>query len=243
MDKLTKLGKKHNTDKATRHGYTKIYHDLFSKYENDDIKILEIGADLGASHMMWKDYFVNGKVYCLDPFFTISGNGTPTDVIKTKLENEGIIVHKGNMLNREDNEKIAEMADYEFDFIVEDAAHVSDATQMALGSLFPYLKSGGMYIIEDISTAIRRTYGKINAWLKDGHGLVNDGAKENGHYCVNSLGIYHKQEFHIHDTLKGFTETGKWNSKLLNDKEKQYLSDNISKWDLPHRNLILIHKK
>ena len=131
----------------------------------------------------------------------------------------------------------------QFDFIVEDAAHVSDATQMALGSLFPYLKSGGMYIIEDISTAIRRTYGKINAWLKDGHGLVNDGAKENGHYCVNSLGIYHKQEFHIHDTLKGFTETGKWNSKLLNDKEKQYLSDNISKWDLPHRNLILIHKK
>jgi len=37
-----------------------------------------------------------------------------------------------------------------FDIIIEDASHASHHQQIALGVLFPHLRSGGLYIIEDL---------------------------------------------------------------------------------------------
>lgn len=44
----------------------------------------------------------------------------------------------------------------EFDFIVEDGSHVPYHQLTTLASVFPYLKSGGIYFLEDMSVAGRQ---------------------------------------------------------------------------------------
>jgi len=42
MKKLTEIGQKYGTDKATYHFFTEVYDDIFQQYENP--RILEIGV-------------------------------------------------------------------------------------------------------------------------------------------------------------------------------------------------------
>jgi hypothetical protein len=55
MKRLTELGKKYGTDKATHHTFTDIYDGYFAKFKNPNI--LEIGVDNGASLKMYNDYY------------------------------------------------------------------------------------------------------------------------------------------------------------------------------------------
>jgi hypothetical protein len=215
------IGFKYGTDKATRpeRGYiSNVYEPLFKPVRDKNIKILEIGADMGASHKLWSEYFKNGQVYCLDPFFTPG-----TENVKQELENDfDVITHTGNQLTREDNLEIAKMANYEFDFIIDDASHVADGVMTSFGVLFPYLKSGGYYIVEDIATIKRRSksLSKVNHW----------GKSLNGQNC--ELFIEHQEEEIITDSLASYDVTGKFNSKILNEKEKTYLEKNIEDYNV-----------
>ena len=71
MNILKELGIKHGTDKAYRHPYMdEVYWPLFKRYEKQKVNILEIGGGrFGGSVKTWKDFFVNGQVYLMDPFF------------------------------------------------------------------------------------------------------------------------------------------------------------------------------
>ena len=215
MNEIQEIGLKYGTDKATRdRGYiSNVYHPLFSPVRLKNIKILEIGADLGASHKLWSEYFKNGQVYCLDPFFTPGCENVKEDLEK----NYGVITHEGNQLRREDSLKIAKMADYEFDFIIDDASHIADATMVSFATLFPHLKSGGYYIIEDVATINRRSkiLPDVNKW----------GNSLSGNNC--ELFIEHQEETVITDSLSFHSVTGKWDSKLLTEEEKTYLEKNI----------------
>ena len=71
-------------------------------------------------------------------------------ITPARLEAEGIIVIKGNQMNRDDLNSAGKMSNGGFDVIIDDGAHNNDAQQISLGGLFPYLKGGGLYIIEDL---------------------------------------------------------------------------------------------
>lgn len=218
MNELTEIGRKYGTDKSTTHNYTeKFYHTLFNEHKHKPIKILELGVgQSGASHKMWSEYFPNGKVFCLDPFFRADGTVTPEE-----LENEfNVSVVKGNQLNRDDLRKIAEMGE-EFDYIIDDASHISDAIQISLGVLFPYLKKGGIYIIEDLWTARDRAtrLDKVNEWL-----ISNKVIQEEKPHPLHSF------DHDLIDTLRKYDETKTWESTQLTEEESQYLVDNILTW-------------
>ena len=53
---------KYDTDKNTFHSYMKTYEDLFSKYDNIPVSLLEIGVWGGGSMKMWKDFFAEGSL-------------------------------------------------------------------------------------------------------------------------------------------------------------------------------------
>jgi hypothetical protein len=55
MNRLTEIGKKYNTDKATYHNFTSFYNEYFSKFKEPTI--LEIGVDKGASIETYDEYF------------------------------------------------------------------------------------------------------------------------------------------------------------------------------------------
>jgi predicted O-methyltransferase YrrM len=66
MDDLTMLGIKYNCDKSYFHNYTPFYEKFFKTLKYNDINILEIGVNYGASLLMMKDYFPNAHIYAID---------------------------------------------------------------------------------------------------------------------------------------------------------------------------------
>jgi len=241
MNELTELGKKYGTDKAgPRHNYTEaVYYALLKDMKHQNINLLELGVgDTGASVKMWKEFFPNANIILFDPFFIRHKDVTVTP---EELEELGIIVHKGNQLSREDLLKMALSESEKFDVIIDDASHLSDGMQISLATLFPYLKDGGLYIIEDLSTAHRRA-----GYITDGTAAAFlDGPDVE---IAQDKKIYHRLETHVLDSLAAYRANQSWPASLLSAEEKKYLVENIMDYKVfrdynGQENLVVIKKK
>lgn len=156
---LDELANLYGTDKGTefpntsRHGYAPIYDVLLTKWRKEPIRMLEIGikmeySDGGQSVNMWKDYFDVAYIYTFD----IKDMSTHP-VIKN---NERIKFFQGDQGSRTDLENMYKtFGNAEFDFILEDGSHEHHHQMISLGQLFKYVKSGGYYILEDMSIPTR----------------------------------------------------------------------------------------
>src|SRR5215475_761343 len=47
-------------------GYLPIYEEYFRIWRNDTIHLLEVGVNMGASVLLWLDYFPNAHIYGVD---------------------------------------------------------------------------------------------------------------------------------------------------------------------------------
>lgn len=156
MSRLNDLANKHNTDKGseypgeTRHGYADIYDRYLNKWINSEINILEIGVCMentqgGQSVRMWHEYFEKAKIYTFDI------------VDMSKLENERVKFFKGDQSKREDFNKMHSYFGYpQFELILEDGSHKHEHQMISIASLFKYVKSGCIYILEDITIPGRK---------------------------------------------------------------------------------------
>ena len=234
MHELTRLGRKYGTDKATTHTFTeRVYGPLLEGRKEDPLTLLEIGAGkVGGSHKMWKEYFTQGEIYCMDPFFL-----PDQEVTISELQNLGVHVIRGNQLRREDLQRTADACPGGYDYIIDDAAHMPDAIQMSLGTLFPALKSGGFYIVEDLATAGRRGADleatNVNLGKLDSQGLMPE---------------RHTAEYELQEALAVFTRSNQWLSKVLTPQESAYLVENIQQWKILDdgmrlKNICIIRKK
>ena len=150
-DPLTLLATKYRSDKGVTHfpfhGYTLYYSKLFEAFRNKEINMLEIGlarrGQRGSANMscpslnMWVDYFPKANIFGLDI----------DDFTSVKLDRARI--YCGDQGNPADLLKPVEACS-EFDIIIDDGSHASYHQQITLKTLFPYLKKGGLYIIEDL---------------------------------------------------------------------------------------------
>jgi hypothetical protein len=150
---LTDLADKYGSDKgSSKHRYSELYHMLFLPYKDRKINFLEMGLQIGGpehgksedrkttdcpSIRMWLEYFPNAAIHGLD----VSDFAW--------FEQERFTFHRCDM---DDRSAIADTAEDlpEMDIIVDDASHASHHQQNAFLELFPMLKSGGLYIIEDL---------------------------------------------------------------------------------------------
>ena len=242
MNELTVIGKKYGTDKAgPQHNYTEVvYYKMLEKARYNKIKLLELGAgDTGASHKMWREFLPNAEIVLFDPFFINYAH--PTSVIREGIENLGIKVVVGNQLSNNDLQKLClnrELEESKFDIIIDDASHVSDAIQNSFGVLFPYLKKGGIYIVEDLYCVRDRDsrIHDVNSWI-------------DGPYVKQELEkFYHKRDIHLLDSLSVFLETGKYISNFLTNDQKSYIEKNIDYFQVfedynDSENLVVITKK
>ena len=137
--KLDELGKKYSTDKnSSYHNYLNKYEFFLQKMKNDPIHILELGVFNGSSLKMWEDYFENAQIYGVDIDDNCKRyNGERCHVIIQDLGDE---------------ELLHQLSDISPSIIVEDASHYMSHQIKALYHLFPILKSGGVFIIEDLGT-------------------------------------------------------------------------------------------
>lgn len=134
---LTEIGKKYGTDKATHHGYTDFYEEILKG--RDIKKMIEIGILQGASLKMWKEYFPFAFILGLDTQ-PIAVDGCLT--IKADADRKEQLLQAVNLtgINR-------------YDLIIDDGGHTMRQQQNAIDALWPFLASGGIYIIEDVHTS------------------------------------------------------------------------------------------
>lgn len=140
MKTLTEIGIQCNTDKATFHNYTDFYEKYFEPLRNKKLNLLEIGIDYGFSIKMWYEYFINSQIYGID----IND--------KTNLSNERTHIEIANQENFTEISNV--FKGVEFDIIIDDGGHTVEQQINTLIGLFPRLKTGGIFIVEDLHTNI-----------------------------------------------------------------------------------------
>ena len=121
-------------DKGTAHSYIDIYEEQMTKKTNIDI--LEIGVYKGHSIKMWQDYFIDSNVYGID-------------INLDHLEfNDCNNLYICNATSQEQIDTI--FGEKKFDYIVDDGSHIIEEQTGAFDILWPRIKPGGKYFIEDI---------------------------------------------------------------------------------------------
>lgn len=158
MTMLCDLAKQYGTDKGARVNggwdYTPIYHDVLEERHNRVTSVLEIGICgfrdipnnvVGASLFMWRDYFPQAKIFGLDNDSRFVFNDQFR--IYTALCNAYDDRQLANALKTFQQNNMSART---YDFICDDAVH-DPLPQIDLClMLWPYLKPGGIYAIEDV---------------------------------------------------------------------------------------------
>jgi hypothetical protein len=122
--------------------YLDIYEKYFAAYRDTPVKMLEIGVSKGGSLDLWRRYF--------GPDATIFGVDINPDCAKVATPPNQV--------------RIGSQADPAFlksvvdemgapDIILDDGSHIAEHLRISFDALFPLLKEGGLYVIEDLQTA------------------------------------------------------------------------------------------
>jgi hypothetical protein len=159
--RLTEIANEAGTDKGTVHGdaqgYTLIYEILFEPLRFQTVNLLEVGSAIGGpehgfpasrevfsvpSVQMWHTYFPNAKLFGVDisdfsafrtewfDFYRVDcGVEEQLDELVADLNASGVAL----------------------DIVVDDASHASFHQQLTMLKLFPLVKPGGFYVIEDLN--------------------------------------------------------------------------------------------
>jgi hypothetical protein len=165
---LTKLCEIYKSDKGsinhyektiwdwTAHTYSNYYYSIFNHFKDDVKLVFECGLGTnnpdfqsnmsvngipGASLRVWRDYFKNAQIY-------------GADIDKGILfQEERIKTFYVDQLNTPSIETMwKEIGIQNFDIIIDDGLHTTDANINLFINSFDKLKKNGIYIIEDVHT-------------------------------------------------------------------------------------------
>lgn len=127
------------------HHYFDIYERHFSKYQNMNPNILEIGTAEGGGTEMINYYFENN---C--EILTIDIDQPQDPEIKTKFKNIKFL--QGDQANNNFLNAI-KTANKKFDIIIDDGGHGMDMQITTFKALYEHLSDIGTYLIEDVHTS------------------------------------------------------------------------------------------
>jgi demethylmacrocin O-methyltransferase len=145
---LNELANFFGTDKGDlhfeKHNYAMVYEKYLSPLKNEKVNLVEIGVNdprfPGASIHMWSTFFPQG-VY----------RGLDINLEKVKhLAQENPNVYLYNV-DQTKEDQLIDFAEHTppFDVVVDDGIHTAEAQLTSFKALFPYVKPGGYYFIED----------------------------------------------------------------------------------------------
>jgi hypothetical protein len=159
MTDICTLFNKYASDKD-RNGYLQCYYTLFNHLKNDPINFLEIGIGTliegvsssmvgyaldgykpGGSLRAWRDFFINGRIIGIDvqPDTQFSDEPRIETYLCSSIEKDKV-------------DALMEVLDRpQFDVILDDGSHAWEHQLQTLKNFYPYLRPGGIYIIEDIN--------------------------------------------------------------------------------------------
>ena len=131
------------TDKHKRaRPMLEMYEEIFKDYR-DSSKVFEIGVSQGGSLLAWGKYFSQAQVYGLD-------NKLARCTFKT---GDRIELVELDQSSKEELEVFGKRGP--FDIGIDDGSHCWSHQILSFEVLFPQIRSGGLYIIEDIETSYK----------------------------------------------------------------------------------------
>lgn len=140
---LDALGVKYDTDKSSiDHNYLDAYEKVLQSITVKNL--LEIGIAGGQSLKMWSEYYPDAKIIGID----INSN---FDIMLPNVETL--------LMNQQNTSRLQILQDfYSFDVIIDDGSHVWGDQMRTFFALFPLMKSGSVYIMEDVHTSYFSSY-------------------------------------------------------------------------------------
>jgi len=167
MINLDEMAIEFGTDKASKHptgghDYARHYQELFRRFRDSETttKILEIGVGGGESIRLWLEYF------------GYWANAFGVDVVKNTNEwndpddtpHNGYTFSHGDQTDRTMWKCFLANHGRDFDIIIDDGGHCNNEIIISFEELWPHLKSGGLYCIEDLAVG----YGEGSVFIKPG---------------------------------------------------------------------------
>jgi hypothetical protein len=141
---LAELGEHYGTDKVS-HGYLPHYEKRFAELRDGAVTVLEIGIASGGSLRMWRDYFARGDIHGID---------CKPDTRQSEDRLTSWLGHQ------EDAKFLARVVDAigAVDIVIDDGSHRARHHLASFASLWPHVKVGGWYCIEDCFTLFTPTW-------------------------------------------------------------------------------------
>lgn len=146
--RLDELALKHGTGKSSQGlHYTPAYEQLLGPLRERKLRLLEIGVATGASLRMWEEYFPHAEIFAIEK-----------DPAGRRHESSRSRVFIGDQSDRAFlREVIAEIGP--LDLVIDDGSHHPDHVLVSLEALFPALRDGGIYVIEDLGCSFSPRFG------------------------------------------------------------------------------------
>jgi hypothetical protein len=151
---LCEIGRLAMTDKSPygnkdlsihRHPYTGVYATLFAPLKHKNIEFAEIGVAGGNSVILWWNYFNKASLYFFDRDENFLDN-------VRSMEFPERTPYLGLMDVAVDNNitESLKLTGKQFDVIIDDSSHLYEHQIRIVKEAFPFVKSGGYLIVEDV---------------------------------------------------------------------------------------------
>jgi glycosyltransferase involved in cell wall biosynthesis len=129
--------------------YLREYDRMFASYREQTISMLEIGIQNGGSLEIWSQYFPNAQKFV--------GCDINPDCAKLMYADPRISVIVGDATTAETQTQVLAQS-ASFDLIIEDGSHTSSDIVKAFARYFPALKTGGLFVAEDLHCSYWQDY-------------------------------------------------------------------------------------
>jgi hypothetical protein len=197
------------TDRGGWRGYDRVYSKYFKDLRLEKLNIMEIGINEGYGIYAWQRYFSNSTIYGID-------NNWKTSIIEKRnnIKEKHPLFRKAKLydIDSTNSDHWLQFYGKKFDIIIDDGDHNPISQIQTFKCAWKYLKSDGLYFIEDIG----HRYGKNI--LKD----LSDTIVSCKHEFAN-MDIY----YHINTGLKKVLQNeyyiNKYNVKNTNVSHKEYI--------------------
>ena len=142
---FAELFKKYGCDKERCHRYGIAYDALLLPYLDRRIKLLEIGIDRGASLRCWREALPRADVWAID-----------IDVGSLQHVPEGVHGIIGSQYNDTFLRSVTNSVGGWWDVVIDDGSHLIHHQRFTFDYLWPSIRPGGLYIIEDLESSKMR---------------------------------------------------------------------------------------
>ena len=135
-------------DVGIKSDFLKYYASHIGHLVDEPIRLVEIGVQNGNSMRLWEQLYPKATIFGID-------------ILKTckRFETKRTKIYIGDQTDADFLKFFIEDTGGDFDVVIDDGGHRMKQQIESFRALFPTVKSGGIYAIEDLNTSYSKKYG------------------------------------------------------------------------------------